>query len=135
MPENRIQSPASVSTLVGGIIDDAQQLMRQEVALARREVREELNKAKAAATSLALGAAIAFFGAMMLCFMVVHLITWVSHDWIPLWGSFAIVGGSLTVLGIVLLYAARNRASAIHLLPKQTVETMRENVQWIRNQT
>jgi|SRR5581483_7617294 len=135
MPENRIESPASVSTLVGGIIEDAQQLMRQELALARREIQEELTKAKAAAASLALGAVVSLFGGILLCFMLVHLITWVSHDWIPLWGSFAIVGGSLTILGIVLLYAARNRASEINLVPKRTVETMRENVQWIRNQT
>src|SRR6266852_6665400 len=111
MATNRIDSPASVSTLVGGIIEDAQQLMRQEVALARREIQEELTKAKAAAASFALGAVVLFFGGLLLCFMLAHLITWVSHDWLPLWGSFAMVGGSLTILGIVLLIAARNRAS------------------------
>ncbi len=135
MPENRIASPASMSTLVGGIIEDAQQLMRHEVALARREVREELGKAKAAAASLAIGAGVLFFGAPLLCFMIVYLITWASNDWIPLWGSFAIVGACLTLAGIVLLYAARARASDIRLVPRQTVQTMRENVQWIRNQT
>jgi len=123
-----------MSTLVGGIVEDAQQLMRQELALARREIQEELNKAKAAAASFALGAAVLFFGGLLLCFMLAYLITWVAQDWIPLWSSFAICGGSLTILGIVLLVAARHRASAISLVPKRTVETMRENVQWIRNQ-
>jgi len=135
MPVNRIECPTSVSTLVGGIIDDAQQLVRQEIALARREVTEELTKAKTAAASLAVGAAVLFFGAMLFCFMLVYLITWLSHDWIPLWGSFAIVGACLSAIGIGLLLAARNKASDIHLVPRQTVETMRENVQWIKSQT
>src|SRR5919204_42605 len=56
MPENRIDSPpASMSSLVGGIISDAQQLIRQELLLARREVQQEVNKAKMAALSLAAG--------------------------------------------------------------------------------
>jgi hypothetical protein len=135
MPENRLETPASVSTLVGGIIEDAQQLIRQEVMLARREIQEEVAKAKGAAAALALGAAVLFFGGMLLCFMLVYLVTWATNDWIPLWGSFAIFGGCFAGLGAALLYNARARASDIHLVPRRTVETMRENVQWIRNQT
>ena len=37
---NRLDGPTSVSALVGGIINDAQQLIRQEVSLARREIQE-----------------------------------------------------------------------------------------------
>src|SRR5471032_1803119 len=42
---------SSVASLVGGILADGQKLVRQEVALARREVAETFDKAK---TGLAL---------------------------------------------------------------------------------
>jgi hypothetical protein len=36
----------SMTSLLGGIVNDVQTLMKQELALAKREVAEELNKAK-----------------------------------------------------------------------------------------
>jgi hypothetical protein len=141
MPETTTNryGPTSVSSLVGGIIGDAQQLIRQEVALARREVREEINKAKIAAMSFAAGAAVAFSGAMLLCFMFVYLFWWLTNGLqppgFPLWAWFGIVGIVLLGAGGGLLLAARNKVSEIHVVPPRTAQTMRENVQWIRNQT
>jgi uncharacterized membrane protein YqjE len=135
---NRLESEPSISSLVGGIITDAQELIRQEMQLARRELQEEVHKAKTAVLSLALGAGIAFFGMMLLCFMLVHLLFWATndlHEHFPLWAWFGICGAVLTCVGLGLLYAARSQASDIHLVPPQTAQTMRENVRWIRNQT
>jgi hypothetical protein len=67
--------------------------------------------------------------------MAVYLIFWISDQNLPLWACYGIVGGFLTIVGVVLLYAARSKASTIHLVPERTVETIRENVQWIKNQT
>jgi len=142
MPEtttNRLNGLTSMSALVGGIISDAQQLVRQEVALARREIQQEIQKAKAAALSLAAGACVLVFGVMLLCFMLVYLLFWLTNatqpPGFPLWGCFGIVGAALVILGGLLLLTARNKASQIHLVPPQTAQTLRENVQWIKNQT
>jgi hypothetical protein len=142
MPEstsNRLDGPSSVSALVGGIISDAQQLIRHEAALARREVKEEINKAKVAALSFAAGAAVVFFGVMLLCFMLVYLLWWLTNGLqppgFPLWAWFGILGIVLVGAGGGLLLAARHKVSKINLVPPQTAQTLRENVQWIRNQT
>jgi hypothetical protein len=136
MPENRIETPpASVSSLVGGIISDAQQLIRQELALAKREMQEEVNKAKAAAVSLAAGGALALLGGVLLCLMLVYLLQWLTNENFPLWACYGVVGGLLALVGLILLYAARNKATDIHVVPPRTVETMKENLQWIKNQT
>jgi hypothetical protein len=135
---NRMETSESVSSLVGGILNDAQQLMRQEVALARREIHEEVNKAKTAAASVAVGGVTLFLGEISLCFAVVYLIYWltnVTNEHFPLWACFAIVGAVLVAAGVALLYLARTKVQDINLVPPQTAETMRENVQWIRNQT
>jgi len=138
MTENRLENPASMTSLVGGIINDAQQLIRQELTLARREVQEEMNKAKAAAIALAVGAFITFFGGVLLSLMLVHLLHWLTNSMppgFPLWACYGIVGAVFAFVGLVMLYAAANKAGAINLVPRQTVESMKENVQWIKNQT
>jgi hypothetical protein len=127
-----------MTALVGGIINDAQQLIRQELALARREVQEEVNKAKTAALSLAVGVFITVFGGVLLSLMLVHLLHWLTNGMpagFPLWACYGIVGGAFAFLGFLMLYAARSKASDINLMPRQSVETMKENVQWIKNQT
>lgn len=136
---SRLEGAASVSSLVGGIISDAQQLIRQEVALARREIQDEISKAKAAAVAFAAGAAVAFFGVMLLCFMLVYLCDWLTRGLeppgFPLWGWFGIWGVVLVTGGGLLLLAAKNKVSDIHVVPPRTAQTLRENVQWIKNQT
>jgi hypothetical protein len=122
-----------MSALVGGIVQDAQQLIRQEVTLARRELQQELDKAKTAAVSFGVAVGVLVLSAVLLSFMLVYLLSDMAG--LPWWASFAIVGGVLAVVGGILMAVAKNQASEVHLMPRQTVETMRENVQWLKNQT
>jgi len=132
---DRLQADAnpSITSLVEGIIGDAQQLMRNELLLARREMQDEWTKTKTAAAALGVGMVILALGGLFLCFMLVHLLNSLTN--MPLWGCFAIVGGLFAAVGAALLFAARNKANDISFVPRQTVETMKENVQWIKNQT
>ena len=132
MPENVQSDAPSMASLVGGIITDATRLVRQEIALARREVQAELDKAKVASVSLAIGAGLSMFGAIFLGLMVVFLLHEVGG--LALWASFLIVGGVVAVAGAILLYAGIREVSKISLVPPQTAETLQENVQWLQNQ-
>jgi hypothetical protein len=133
MPENVQNEAPSMTTLVGGIITDAQRLVRQEVALARREMQTELDKAKSAGLGLSVGLGCALLGAIHLTFMVVYLLAEQGH--IPLWVGFLIVGGILAVVGGVVLAVAVRQLREISLVPPQTAESLQENVQWLQNQT
>ncbi len=123
----------TLATLVGGIVTDLQTLIRQELQLARREVQQEFDKAKIGIACLAAGAGLLALAVIPLLFMVVHLIS--HYTTIPLWGSFGIVGGGFAVLGAVLIAAGVAKVRQVHVVPPQTAQTMRENVQWIQNQT
>jgi hypothetical protein len=123
----------SVSSLLAGIASDLQALVRQEVALAKAEIIREWDKAKAAAGAMAVGAAVLALGGLFLCLTVVALLREVAG--LPWWASFLIVGGVFALLGAVLFFTGRNKAAHVHVVPPQTAETLRENVQWIRNQT
>jgi hypothetical protein len=126
-------SEASLTALVTGIINDAQELLKQEIALARREIADEINKSKQAAVSLGVGVAVGALGGWLLILMIVSLLNEVAG--LPLWVSYLIVGGVLTIVGCGLFFAGKAKASDINLVPKQTVQTMKENVQWIKDQT
>jgi len=123
---------ASLAGLVSGIVRDVQQLIRQEMALARGEVQQSLEKAWTAALSLGIAAVVGALSGIMFVLMVVHLLSWLIPG-LPLWGSYAIVGGVLAVAAAVLVLVARERARAI--VPRQTIQSVKENVQWIKNQT
>jgi len=116
---------SGVATLLGGIVGDAQALLKQELALAKREVAEEINKAKEAAVSFGAGIGIAAVGGLLIAFALVYLLQWAFPDYLPLWLCYAIVGAVL----------AKKRASDIHMVPEQTVATMKDNLKWIKNQT
>ena len=132
MPENVQSDAPSMASLVGGIISDAQRLVRQEVALARREMQAELDKAKVASIALASGAGLCMFGAIFLGLFIVFLLH--EAGGLPLWASFLIVGGVVAIAGAILLYAGIQQISKVSLVPPQTAETLQENVQWLQNQ-
>lgn len=135
----RADGGPSMSSLVSGIISDAQQLIRDEIALARQEIKEELVKARTAAVSFALGLTVAALGAILLSFFLVYLLWWVcggvDSSAVPLWAWFLIWGVIFTGAGGALFAIAYTRVRNINLVPRQTVETMKENVRWIKNQT
>jgi hypothetical protein len=127
------ESSPSMASLLGGIVSDVQTLIRHEIALARTEFLREWDKAKTAAGSMAVGAAVLALGGLFLCCTVVAVLHEAAG--LPWWASFLIVGGVMTGLGAVLFWTGRNQAARVNVIPPQTAETMRENVQWIRNQT
>jgi len=83
---------------------------------------------------LSIGAGVLALGALLLCFMLVYLLNWALADQLPLWGCFGIVGAILAIAGGALLALGSKRAGSIHLVPEQTLDTMKDNLKWIKNQ-
>jgi hypothetical protein len=130
MDEASYSSDPSLAQLLTGIVDDAKELMRQELALAKHEIREDLRKTKTAMVSLGIGIGVAAIGGLLLILMLVHLLQALAG--LPLWACYGIVGGLFVIVGGVLLLIAKNTIARIDVVPQQTVETMKENVQWIK---
>ena len=121
----------SLMALLGGILNDAKDLLVQELTLARLEGQDELRQIKTAALLLGIGIGVSTVGGMLLSLMLVHML--VAYTDVPLWGCYGIVGSVVAVLGGVLLAAGTHKAEGIDVLP-QTVETMKENAQWLTEQ-
>lgn len=122
----------TTTQLLSGIISDAQELMKQQLALFRSEVREDFRKTRQAAYLLVGGVVVAQLAAMLLCWMCVHLLS-ASFPDLPLWGCFGIIGGILALVGGGLALSAVLQLNSFNPLPDQTAQAVKENVRWMTN--
>lgn len=127
-----LSEPSFVS-LLGGIANDAKELLLQEVALTKREVQYELRKVRTAAIALGSAIGILASGGILLMLALVHVLD--AFTVVPLWGCYGIVASVLVVLGGVLLAAAKTKAEALDVVPQPTVVRMKESAQWLTKQT
>jgi hypothetical protein len=133
------ENQPSMTELVRGIVDDAQQLIKQQVTMVRAEIRQDLNRTKQAVTSLAIGGGVAVLGVFLLCFMLVHLIHQLAGGGdpasVPLWACFGIVGALFTAVGAVLIVLGIQKFNSFNPLPDESAQALEENVKWLKNQT
>lgn len=132
MATEREREP-SLASLLSGIVGDAQVLVRQEIALARQEIREEISNAKDAGITLAIAGGVLAVGGLLLVLTLAQALAYFLH-W-PVWAGYGVVGIVLAIVGYILLSSAQKRMKQINPMPEKTVETMKENVEWIKDRT
>jgi Putative Actinobacterial Holin-X, holin superfamily III len=122
----------SIPDLIRGTIRDGIGLLRDEVVLVRTELREEFTRIKSGLMTAAAAAIVGVFAAIM----ILNTMAWglsYAFEWPP-WAGFAIVALPLTVAAVVLAMMGRTRLARDRYLPK-SVETLKENAEWIRART
>ena len=127
------EQETSVSQLISGIVGDAQELVRKEITLARHEIREEIGNAKDAGIKLGIAGAVLAIGGLLVILALAQGIADL-FNW-PTWAGYALVGVVLAIVGGVLFSSAQKKIKELHPVPEQTVETMKENVEWIKDRT
>ncbi len=125
-PANQDQS---VTQLVSGIVNDAQDLMRQQIALLKHEVRKDLREAKQLSFSFLAGAMMCAVSTVLCCFALVYLVNWLWPV-IPLWASFAIFGFIFGMAALVLFYSAKQKLEEITPISDEAQQAIKENLQW-----
>jgi hypothetical protein len=133
----------SMASLVGGIVGDVQDLIKQQLALTRKEIEADLRKTRDAATLLAVGVGLALFGCFALCLMLAHLIHYLTTPpllqataepaAIPLWGCYGIVAAILLGVGGALAFAGKKKFDSFNPLPDESAQALKENIEWIAN--
>jgi len=121
----------SIGQLIGEISDDLTRLFRQEVALAKAEVREEATKAGKAGALLGAAGFAGYLTVVLLSLAVVFALGNVMDlGWAAL-----IVAVVWAIAGIVLYQAGRARLRTVSPVPNRTVETLKEDARWMKNPT
>ena len=121
----------SIGDLIGDISDDLSRLFRQEVELAKAEMRQEATKAGKAAGMLGGAGFAGFLAVVLLSFAVVFgLANVMDAGWAAL-----IVGVVWAVVGAALYAAGRKKLKTVDPMPRRTVDTIKEDAQWLKNPT
>jgi hypothetical protein len=121
-----------LSELVSGIVTDAEELVKQQLALFKSEMKEDLRKTRDAVIPLVCGGVIAVLGVILFAFGIVYLLAW-GLPALPLWAWFLIVGGCLLAGGFGLFMLSKNRFQSFNPLPEKSAEALKENAQWLMN--
>jgi hypothetical protein len=122
----------SIADLIKGAVRDAQAMVRGEIELAKVEARAEVSRLARGAVMLVAAALAAIIGAVLLlttmAWAIADLLSW------PVWSGFAIVTLLTLIAAGTLAFLGKNRIAAQRHMPR-TVETLKENMEWIRART
>jgi len=121
----------SISSVFRDIVHNIQEIVRDELRLAKTELREEAAKAKDAGILLGIGALCGFFAVFFALFGAVFALSNV----VPNWAAALIVAAVMAIGAGLMLASGRKRLRTVHPVPEHTVETVKESVQWAKQNT
>jgi uncharacterized membrane protein YqjE len=124
------QNGRSVPDVLQDIVGNIQEIIRSEVRLAKAENKQEAAKATGPAIMWLVGAASGLYALGYLLFTAVMGLATMMATWV----AALIVGAVLSVIAIALLSAATNRLKHPSTVPERTIESLKENVQWAKDQ-
>jgi hypothetical protein len=117
--------------LIGELANQSVGLVRDEVALARRELEQKLKTVQSAAAVVAIGAFIALIATLSICAAVIIALA----EYVGPWQSALIVGLILGMAAGVAISIGVSRFKQTSLKPEQTIETIEENKEWLKELT
>lgn len=113
------------------LAQDSATLVRQEVALAKAELRENVKSVARDTAKIAVGAVLAAVGALVMVAFLVLLLGDVVGEY---WAGALIVGVLFVAIGAILAMGAMKRLKKDTLAPGQTIQTLKEDKQWLQSE-
>ena len=111
-------------------IQNVQEIVRSEVRLAKAEVTAEAKVAARASAMLAAGALFAIYAAGFLLLAGVYTLSLAM----PAWAAALIICAVAATIGAVMIARGRTRIKNVHIKPDATIRSVKENVEWLKNQ-
>jgi len=120
----------SLGDLFSELAAETGTLVRQEVALAQVEITGKATRVGKQVGYLAVGGAIGY--AAMLAIMAGIIIG--LSNFIPAWVAALLVGAVVGATSFFLISSAIERLKETNLKPEESVESIKEDAQWLKNQ-
>lgn len=121
----------SIGELLGDLGRQTGTLVRREIDLARVEVTSSVGRMSRGAATAGIGGALAYAGLLVLLFAVVLGLIELG---LPPWLAALVVGVGALGIGALVAMSGVNRMKSTELAPRQTAETVRENVEFVKEQ-
>jgi hypothetical protein len=120
----------SLGDLFSELSEESSRLVRQEIALAKAEITDSARRVGKDVGMIAAGGVIAYAGFIVFLGALAILLAGVM----PLWLSTLLVGVIVIAVGAGLVMKGRADLHRAELAPRQTIETLREDKEWAKEQ-
>jgi hypothetical protein len=128
--ENRPLENRPLGDLFGDLAADMSNLVRQEVNLAKVEITQKAKYVGRNIGYLVIGGAVAYAALLAILAGIIMLLAKV----VPHWGAALIVGAVVGGIGWMLVGKAMMALQQADLTPRETVETLKEDATWMKQQ-
>jgi len=129
----------SLPTLIGRLGDDVVQLFDTKVSLLRVELKEEANAYVRGGVMIAAGGIVAAIGFALLNVALAFGISTLFADTSLTQPAryaigFVTAGVLYLIVGTIIISAVKNRLAKQNFVPDRTVEELRKDKQWLKNE-
>lgn len=125
------QEQPGIGELISDVTSDLSRLFRQEVELAKAEMRVEAKKAGKAGAMFGVAAVAGLMVIILLSFALVYALDAIM----PQGWAAVIVGVLWAIVGAVTFSAGKKKMATVDPKPQQTMETLKEDAEWLRSPT
>lgn len=122
---------ASIGSLLKELAHEVPALLRNEVALARSEMRDNLRDTGKAVGEIATGGAVAVAGLVVLLMAGVYALSEVMAPWL----AALLVGAGALLVGYMMLAAGKRKLDSESLRPERSMESLRKDRNIVRGGT
>ena len=128
--ENRPMENRPLGDLFSDLASDMSNLVRQEVNLAKLEVTQKAKYLGRNVGYLVVGGAVAYAGLLAVIAAIIMLLDRVM----PAWGAALLVGVLVAGIAWLMIGKAMAALQQADLTPRETVETLKEDATWMKQQ-
>ena len=130
MAQQLVKEERSLGDLFSELATETSTLVRQEVSLAQTELTQKATVVGKDIGFLVVGGAVAYAALLAILAAVIIGLAY----FIPAWAAALIVGVVVGIVAFVLISSALKSLKETDLTPRQTVETLKEDAEWLKDQ-
>lgn len=120
----------SIGELFSELAGETSTLIRQEIALAQVEMTHKATTAGKNVGYLAVGGAIGYAGLLAIVAGVIMGLAYLM----PAWIAALLVGAVIGIASYLMISSALTALKNMDIKPTETVETIKEDAQWLKDQ-
>ena len=128
LSQEKVDRP--LSELFSELGDGTKTLVQQEIALAKAEFAHKAKRAGKHVAYIGIGAALGYAAFLALMFGLIFAL----GGALPLWAAALLVGLVVAAVSGLLIYEGVSDLRTMNFAPRQTVETLKEDAQWLKHQ-
>jgi uncharacterized membrane protein YqjE len=126
----QMQNGRSMAEVLQDIVANIQEIFRSEFRLAKVEIQQQAAVATRSAVPLIIGLLLGLYALGFLLLAAVRALSIVVDPWL----ASLIVGAAALAISLALVSVGKNRLKLLKVVPEKTVESVKENMQWAKQQ-